>query len=72
MALGDLRIIGDGKRGGDGKDGTGYEGHAREAGVNGINVSHFISNNREARRKRNISHRRGQCPNGSCLFKASP
>jgi hypothetical protein len=35
MAIGDLKISGDGKRGEDGTDGTGYEGHAREAGVDG-------------------------------------
>lgn len=36
MALGDLKISGDGNRGDDGKDGTGFEGHARAFGVNGM------------------------------------
>lgn len=36
MALGDLKVSGDGRRGDDGKDGTGSEGHAREHGVNGM------------------------------------
>jgi hypothetical protein len=35
MAIGDLKISGDGKRGEDGKDGQGFDGHAREAGVSG-------------------------------------
>jgi hypothetical protein len=35
MAIRDLKISGDGKHGEDGNDGAGYEGHAREAGVDG-------------------------------------
>jgi hypothetical protein len=35
MAIGDLKISGDGKPGEDGKDGQGFDGHAREPGVNG-------------------------------------
>jgi hypothetical protein len=35
MAIGDLRISGDGRRGQDGTDGTGYNEHAREPGVDG-------------------------------------
>ena len=40
MAIGDLKISGDGKRGEDGKDGKGFIGHAREDGVNGISPLH--------------------------------
>jgi len=38
MPIGDLKISGDGRRGEDGKDGEGYEGHAREFGVIGIGI----------------------------------
>jgi len=36
MALGDVKISGDGKRGEDGKDGTGYKNQTREFGVHGM------------------------------------
>jgi len=35
MALGDLTISGDGRRGDDGTDGKGFDGHARDPGVVG-------------------------------------
>ena len=38
MAIGDLRISGDGRRGQDGTDGTGYNEHAREPGVDGTSL----------------------------------
>lgn len=38
MVLGDLRISGDGRRGDEGTDGAGYDGHAREAGVDGTST----------------------------------
>ena len=38
MALGDLKISGDGRRGDNGVDGKGYEGHARDHGVSGYRI----------------------------------
>jgi hypothetical protein len=38
MVLGDLRISGDGRCGDEGTDGAGYNGHAREAGVDGTST----------------------------------
>src|SRR5271169_749478 len=45
MAIGDLTISGDGKRGEPGQDGKGYQGHARESGVLGTTpiVTRLIS-----------------------------
>ena len=42
MALGDLKISGDGRRGTDGTDGTGYNEPARDPGVDGTSIPLYV------------------------------